>query len=68
MANKDELLKKIAYLESLNDQLSMELKYVDKLLRRVGFPDGMETIKSASEEFLEIQENAEEDEEDEDNK
>ena len=61
MANKEDLLKKIAYLESLNDQLSMELKYVDKLLKRVGFPEGLDTIKSASEEFIEMQEQLEDD-------
>jgi hypothetical protein len=42
------LLEKIAYLEFVNDQLSTELSYVDKLLRAIGFSDGLKTVKSAA--------------------
>lgn len=57
---KKELEKKIAYLEFINDQISTELKYVDKLLKLIGFPEGLETLKSASQELIqEIQEEEE---------
>jgi hypothetical protein len=44
--------KKIAYLEFVNDQLTSEIHYVDKLLRLIGFPEGLETIKNAAEEVI----------------
>lgn len=47
------LEKRIAYLEFINDQLSSELEYVDQLLRIIGFPDGLDTIKSAAQEVIE---------------
>ena len=47
------LEKKIAYLEFVNDQLSSEIEYVDQLLRIIGFPDGLMTIKSAAQEVIE---------------
>ena len=47
------LEKKIAYLEFVNDQLSSEIEYVDQLLRIIGFPDGLSTIKSAAQEVIE---------------
>ncbi|MCH1430513.1 MAG: hypothetical protein GWP59_00215 [Chlamydiales bacterium] len=52
MISKKDLLKKIAVLESLNDQLAMELKYVDQLLKKVGFSEGLESVKTASEEII----------------
>lgn len=48
--------KKIAYLEFINDQLMSEVQYVDKLLRLIGFPGGLETIKSAAQEVIEEEE------------
>jgi hypothetical protein len=45
--------KKIAYLEFVNDQLISEIQYVDRLLRLIGFPEGLETIKSAAQEVME---------------
>lgn len=45
--------KKIAYLEFVNDQLMSEIHYVDRLLRLIGFPDGLQTIKSAAQEVIE---------------
>jgi hypothetical protein len=47
------LEKKIAYLEFLNDQLSSEIFYIDRLLKIIGFPEGLETIKSAAQEVVE---------------
>lgn len=55
MVSKKDLLKKIAVLESLNDQLAMELKYVDQLLKKVGFDEGLESVKTASEEIIDIE-------------
>lgn len=45
--------QKIAYLEFVNDQLLSEIHYVDRLLKLIGFPDGLETIKSAAQEVIE---------------
>lgn len=45
--------KKIAYLEFVNDQLTSEIHYVDRLLKLIGFPEGLETIKSAAQEVIE---------------
>jgi len=49
----NELLKKIAKLESLCDQLQSEMNYVDELLKEVGFEEGMKTLKEAAIELLE---------------
>ena len=48
-----KVLEKIAYLEFVNDQLSTELNYVDRLLRSVGFTDGLTTVKQAAKELFE---------------
>ncbi len=53
MQPTNALEKKIAYLEFVNDQLSSEIHYVDQLLRLIGFPEGLETIKSAAQEVIE---------------
>lgn len=45
--------QKIAYLEFVNDQLLSEIQYIDRLLRLIGFPEGLETIKSAAQEVIE---------------
>ncbi|WP_068467086.1 hypothetical protein [Candidatus Protochlamydia phocaeensis] len=50
---KAELLKKVAYLESLNDHLLTELGYVDHLMRLVGFAGGLETVKLTARELYE---------------
>ncbi len=49
---KAQLLKEIAYLESINDQLSTEVSYVDQLMRMVGFAGGLVTIKATAEEII----------------
>lgn len=46
-----EILKRIAELEFIHDQLSAELIYLDRLLRSVGFPEG---LRSAREVALDI--------------
>jgi hypothetical protein len=50
---KEQLLKKISELESLNDQLISELRFLDELLRKVGFEEGLKTLKSAAEDLIE---------------
>jgi hypothetical protein len=53
---KAQLERKIAGLESINDQLVTELEFVDQLMRNVGFSHGLETVKATAKE---IQENPE---------
>jgi len=48
---KKELMKQIAGLESINDQLITELQMVDQLMRDVGFSNGLETIKATAQEL-----------------
>ena len=50
---KEKLLKTISELESLNDQLISELRFLDELLRKVGFAEGLKTLKSAAEDLIE---------------
>jgi len=51
--SESQLLKKIAYLESINDQLSTEVTYVDQLMRMIGFDRGLDTVKAAAHEIIE---------------
>lgn len=53
MAKEDDLKRRISELESINDQLSAELRYLDNLLKEVGFQEGLKTLKSAALELLE---------------
>lgn len=46
------LIDRIAYLESLNDQLEAELDHVDVILKQSGFPRGLESLKDVAEELL----------------
>lgn len=48
-----ELLKKIAKLETINDQIASELNYLEKLTRALGFAEGLKTLKEAALEMLE---------------
>lgn len=48
---KKELEKKLAVLESVNDQLATEVAYVDRLMRMIGFSDGIKTIKATAQEI-----------------
>jgi len=49
---KTQLLKKIALLESVNDQLSTEVSYVDNLMRLLGFSEGLATVKATAQEIV----------------
>lgn len=51
--SEDKLLKKIAKLESLCDQLQSEMNYLNQLLIEVGFEEGLKTLKSAALELIE---------------
>lgn len=50
---QNKLLKRISELESINDQLISELRFLDTLLRKIGFEDGLKTLKMAAQEILE---------------
>lgn len=58
-----ELLKKKAQLESMNDQLMSELRYVDELMKSIGFTDGLATVKAAAEAMALMQDEIEEENE-----
>lgn len=49
---KLELQKKVARLESIQDQLESEIAYVDYLLKAVGFPKGLASAKEVAIEIL----------------
>jgi|GEM_PF-1356804 len=51
MKNQD-LFKKLAKLETVNDQLAAEISYLDQLSRSLGFAEGIKTLKSAALEML----------------
>jgi hypothetical protein len=50
--NKNELFSRIAGLESKVDLLESELFYLNDILVRCGFPEGIETLKATVEEIL----------------
>ncbi len=52
MRQKD-LIDKLAKLESMNDQLASEIRYLDQLVRALGFAEGLKTLKAAALELLE---------------
>lgn len=54
MKHKD-LLKKLAKLETVNDQLAAEIHYLEKLTRALGFAEGLKTLKAAAVEMLEAE-------------
>jgi len=53
MDEDKKIKREIAYLESFNDMLFTEIKYLDKLLRLSGFPKGLDSLKVTAEEMLE---------------
>ncbi len=55
MKQKD-LLKKLAKMESINDQLVAEIRFLDELARKLGFSEGLKTLKSAAQELIEMEE------------
>ncbi len=48
-----DLFKKLAELESINDQLQAELRDLDRLMKEIGFSEGINTLKKAAREVLE---------------
>ncbi len=46
------LVRKIAKLESVNDQLQAEYNHLNKLLIKLGFDEGIATLKEAANEML----------------
>lgn len=50
--NENLLRKKIAKLEFEQDQLLAELKYIDTLLKNIGFSNGLATIKDVALEMI----------------
>jgi len=56
---REQMLKRISELESLNDQLQAEIRYLDQLLREVGFEEGLKTLKFAAKELIEQDRNSE---------
>ncbi len=56
---KNELIKKIAKLESINDQLVTEFETLDCLVRKIGFEGGLKTLKQAAMDLIK-EENLEE--------
>lgn len=51
--NNKALLKKIAKLESINDQITAELDFLEQLSKSLGFAEGLKTLKAAAIEMLE---------------
>ncbi len=51
--NNTQMLKKISELESINDQLQAEIRYLDRLLKEIGFQEGLKTLKFAAKELIE---------------
>ena len=61
---KQDLIDKVARLESINDQLVSELQNLEALLKKIGFAEGIRTLKAAAQELLEEQNDFEEDNDD----
>lgn len=57
MKKKEDLIRKIARLESINDQLVAEIRFLDDITKKLGFSEGLKTLKSAAIELLEIEQN-----------
>jgi len=56
---QEKMLKRISELESMNDQLLTEIRYLDQLLKQVGFEEGLKTLKFAAKELIEQDKNPE---------
>ena len=52
MDNKQNVLAQLAALESKNDLLEAELVYLNEMLIRCGFPEGIKTLKETVQEVL----------------
>jgi hypothetical protein len=49
---EEDAEKKIAKLESLNDQLMAEFSHLNELLKELGFDQGIESLKIAAAELI----------------
>lgn len=49
---KTQLERRVAYLESINDQLITEVSYCDELMRMLGFSEGLATVKATAREII----------------
>jgi hypothetical protein len=54
---EEGLKQRIAKLESVNDQLTAEIRFLDEIARKLGFEHGLKTLKEAALELLDEQEN-----------
>lgn len=59
MSQEDDLKKRVSELESINDQLQAEIRYLDQLLKKIGFEKGLSTLKFAAQELLDQQQQEE---------
>ncbi len=50
--NENDYKKKIAKLESINDQIQAEFNHLENLLKKVGFESGIKSLKEAAKELL----------------
>ncbi|MBU6149150.1 MAG: hypothetical protein KGQ54_03030 [Verrucomicrobia bacterium] len=55
----EEAEKKIAILESMNDQLVAEFNHLNDLLKELGFDEGIESLKIAAVELIRKRKNLE---------
>ena len=53
--DQKKLEKKIAKLESINDQLVAEIRHLDEIAVKLGFSDGLKTLKKAAIELIELE-------------
>lgn len=50
-AKNEDINKKLARLEFINDQLISELAYIDELMHQIGFTEGLKSLKSTAKEL-----------------
>lgn len=48
---KQQMQKRMAYLESVNDMLQAEIFYLDTLMTKVGFSGGLSALKATAQEI-----------------
>lgn len=49
---KEDLYRRLAYLESINDLLVTELENINELMKVIGFANGNATLKKTAEEMI----------------
>lgn len=50
--DENDYKKRIAKLETINDQLQAEFNHLNLLLKKVGFEEGIKSLKDAAKELL----------------